>query len=70
MERLRQARLQARFGSAAKAALVAGPLFALQHVALAAAAGWTVGSIPRRAGQESGGRPTGVPLAALPVPGT
>ena len=45
MERLRQARLQARFGSAAKAALVAGPLFALQHVALAAAAGWTVGSL-------------------------
>ena len=40
-----QARLQARYGSAAKAALVAGPLFALQHVSLAAAAGWTAGSV-------------------------
>jgi uncharacterized protein len=39
-----QARLQERFGSAAKAALVAGPLFALQHVSLAAAAGWATGS--------------------------
>lgn len=40
-----QARLQERFGSAAKAALVAGPLFALQHISLAVAAGWALGSV-------------------------
>ena len=40
-----QARLQERFGSAAKAALVAGPLFALQHVSLAVAAGWPTGAV-------------------------
>jgi membrane protease YdiL (CAAX protease family) len=40
-----QARLQERFGSAAKAALVAGPLFALQHVSLAVAAGWSTGTV-------------------------
>lgn len=40
-----QARLQERFGSAARAALVAGPLFALQHISLAVAAGWALGSI-------------------------
>ena len=40
-----QARLQERFGSAARAALVAGPLFALQHVSLAVAAGWSTGAL-------------------------
>jgi len=40
-----QARLQERFGSAAKAALVAGPLFALQHISLAVAAGWPTGAV-------------------------
>ena len=40
-----QARLQARYGSAAKAALVAGPLFALQHISLAVAAGWPTGAV-------------------------
>jgi len=39
-----QARLQDRLG-AARAALVVGPLFALQHVALAVTAGWVVGSL-------------------------
>jgi hypothetical protein len=40
-----QARLQERHGSATRAALVAGPLFALQHISLAAAAGWPVGAV-------------------------
>ena len=40
-----QARLQERYGSAAKAALVAGPLFALQHISLAVAAGWPTGAV-------------------------
>jgi membrane protease YdiL (CAAX protease family) len=40
-----QARLQERFGSAARAALVAGPLFALQHIALAVGAGWPGGAV-------------------------
>ena len=40
-----QARLQERFGSPARAALVAGPLFALQHISLAVAAGWSTGAL-------------------------
>ena len=40
-----QARLQDRHHSALRAALIAGPLFALQHVALAVAAGWTIGAV-------------------------
>lgn len=40
-----QARLQDRFGGATRAALVVGPLFALQHIALAVAAGWALGSL-------------------------
>jgi hypothetical protein len=39
-----QARLQARFGSAVRAALVAGPLFALQHVALVLSMGPAAGA--------------------------
>ncbi len=40
-----QARLQTRFGSAVRAALVAGPLFALQHVALVLSMGVAAGAV-------------------------
>jgi membrane protease YdiL (CAAX protease family) len=40
-----QARLQERFGSPARAALAAGLLFALQHVSLAVAGGWSTGAL-------------------------